>query len=302
MALRLQHLMTFLAVAEARNVTQAAAALHVAQSAVSRTLRELEQALGAQLLERHSWGVSLTPAGEALAVRARAIRAEARAADREIGALVREKRALLTLGAAPTVAAWRLPLALARLRESGAEIRFRVVEGAYEVLLPKLVHGELDAVLGPLDMPLPDELAAAPLYTDELLVLVRAGHPLSGTPSEGDLAAAEWVLPQRSSELWRQLAFIFQRIGLPAPTVAIESESIGFTRSMLHLTDCVSVVPRDLFELDLRSGGLVAPQVEGLPWRRSIGIIHRQSPAVLQRLARLTAAITASPGVDEGKR
>ena len=75
--MELRHLRYFVAVAEAENVTRAAAKLHVAQPAVSRQIRDLEEELGAALLERTAKAVRLTEAGrvflkEACAVLARA--------------------------------------------------------------------------------------------------------------------------------------------------------------------------------------------------------------------------------------
>lgn len=68
----LRHLEHFLAVADTRSFTQAAARLHVVQSGVSATIKALERELGADLFARGPAGVTLTPAGEELRPRARA--------------------------------------------------------------------------------------------------------------------------------------------------------------------------------------------------------------------------------------
>ena len=59
----LRHLRYFAAVAELRNVTQAARRLHVAQPALSRQIQDLEEELGVKLLERSTRGIKLTEAG-----------------------------------------------------------------------------------------------------------------------------------------------------------------------------------------------------------------------------------------------
>ena len=64
--MHLRYLRYFVAVGETRNLSRAAAQLHVAQPALSRQIRDLERELGVELLERHPKGVTPTPAGEAL--------------------------------------------------------------------------------------------------------------------------------------------------------------------------------------------------------------------------------------------
>jgi DNA-binding transcriptional LysR family regulator len=65
MSFKRGHLLYYVTVAEAGQITRAARRLHVAQPALSRAITQLESDLGFKLLERHARGVTLTPAGEA---------------------------------------------------------------------------------------------------------------------------------------------------------------------------------------------------------------------------------------------
>src|SRR5665647_17783 len=99
------HLMLLLDVAEQGSINGAAQARNVAQSAVSRTVRELELRLKAPLLERFSWGVRLTKEGEVLVDLARAFRAESIAAQRELKRMIEQRSAThLLIGASPATA------------------------------------------------------------------------------------------------------------------------------------------------------------------------------------------------------
>jgi DNA-binding transcriptional LysR family regulator len=80
MAMELRHLRYFVTIAEERSFTRAAERLWVAQPGLSTQMRRLEAELGVQLLERHSRGVELTPAGELFLERARVALAAAETA------------------------------------------------------------------------------------------------------------------------------------------------------------------------------------------------------------------------------
>ena len=71
--IEIKHLRSFVAVAEERNFTRAAERLHLAQPALSVHIRQLEERMGVQLVERTTRRVALTPAGEALLERSRAL-------------------------------------------------------------------------------------------------------------------------------------------------------------------------------------------------------------------------------------
>jgi LysR family transcriptional regulator, regulator for genes of the gallate degradation pathway len=87
MQLELRHLRAFLAVADQGSANRAGLALFRAQSAVSRSIHKLEQALGVRLFERRARGMLLTEYGRALLVRARRVHAEMERARSELGAL-----------------------------------------------------------------------------------------------------------------------------------------------------------------------------------------------------------------------
>ena len=87
--MELRHLRYFAAVAEFRNVTQAARRLHVAQPALSRQIQDLEEELGLKLVERSSRGIKLTEAGKFFAGEADAILARAAEAVKAVRAIGR---------------------------------------------------------------------------------------------------------------------------------------------------------------------------------------------------------------------
>src|SRR5580704_6085420 len=116
--MELRQLDAFVAVAEERNFTRAAARLFLAQSGLSATIRTLEKELRAPLFVRSTRRVDLTPAGAALLPEARRTLASARAAADAVAAVEGLERGTLTLGVMQSVWLSGLPSLLAQYRSA----------------------------------------------------------------------------------------------------------------------------------------------------------------------------------------
>jgi LysR family hydrogen peroxide-inducible transcriptional activator len=182
MKITLRQLAYFRALAQARNFGRAAEFVNVSQPALSMQIKELEAALGVDLVERLPRDVRLTRAGREVLARAERILAEA--AELESQARRQGLTGALTLGMIPTIAPYLLPGTLARLRAGDITRDLRLREALTADLLQGLREGRLDAIVLADPAPAPD-LIAAPLFTDHF---VLAGSParlgaLTATPS-----------------------------------------------------------------------------------------------------------------------
>jgi DNA-binding transcriptional LysR family regulator len=143
------HVVLFLDVVEQGSINGAPRLRNVAQSAVSRIVRELELTQGVPLLELHHWGVKTTNAGNILADLARSIRAESKVAEQSLEVLKKsEKAPQLRIGTVHTTAAAISSIALERFAQMDRTCRIHVRMGHFEELLPPLARGELDIALG----------------------------------------------------------------------------------------------------------------------------------------------------------
>jgi DNA-binding transcriptional LysR family regulator len=124
----LKQLRYFLAVAEERSVTRAAARLHLTQPPLSAQLARLEHELGVRLLVRHRRGVDLTDAGLALAVRARRLLAEVEATAEEVTSTGQGRGGRFTLAFVPATAWSLLPPLLRRFRDDRPDVTVRLLE------------------------------------------------------------------------------------------------------------------------------------------------------------------------------
>ncbi|MFJ3983389.1 LysR substrate-binding domain-containing protein [Streptomyces fungicidicus] len=175
----LAQLRAFAAVAEHLHFRDAAAATGVSQPALSGAVSALEETLGVTLLERTTRRVLLSPAGERLAVRAKAVL-------EEIGALMEEADALrapftgaLRLGVIPTVAPYLLPTVLRLVHDRYPHLDLQVHEEQTANLLDGLAGGRLDLLLlaVPLGVPGVTEL---PLFDEDFVLVTPLDHPLGG--------------------------------------------------------------------------------------------------------------------------
>jgi len=142
--MELRHVRTFLALAKELHFGRTATKLRVAQSAVSQTLRALEQELGVRLLERSKRQVSLTPAGVEYQEHARAALAQldegAAAAVQAASGEVGELRLSFTLMSALTV----LPRVVTRFQRAHPRVRLVVTPGGSTEQLDAIRHGRCD--------------------------------------------------------------------------------------------------------------------------------------------------------------
>jgi LysR family hydrogen peroxide-inducible transcriptional activator len=174
----LRQLRYFSALAEHLHFADAAAMCGVSQPNLSSQIRELENDLGGQLVERTSRHVLLTPLGERVLERAHRVLAEVD----DLMDLSNESHDAFSgrvrLGVIPTIAPYVLPRALPNVRSQWPQLELQLIEDFTDRLVPRLAAGELDVVL----MALPVEhsgLEFEPLADEPFVVLAPAGHPIA---------------------------------------------------------------------------------------------------------------------------
>ncbi len=178
--MQLKQLAHFLAAIDHGSISAAAESQHVTQPALTRSIRKLEETVGAQLLERGRLGVSPTAYGRALAERARIIVNEAEQAAGELAAMRSGRRGTVRLGLGPGIATDALLGTLARCAQDRADVILSLHIGYPDTVFGMLRRGELDALVtmrpaGTFD---PD-LQFEPLTPVTSIVVARAAHPLA---------------------------------------------------------------------------------------------------------------------------
>jgi DNA-binding transcriptional LysR family regulator len=200
-------LRTFREVADRGTLTAAAGALGYTQSAVSRQIAALEQAIGMPLLERRREGVRLTPAGRLVLRRAATVIDELDAAALELDGLPAEG-GTVRLGWFTSAGATMVPRAIAELRRTHPAITVITREGTTPVLVRALRAGSVDlALLGSIPPFRPPDTESPPLDLQvlaerTLCLAVPEAHPLARHDSVdiGDLRGHRWIASPSSGD------------------------------------------------------------------------------------------------------
>lgn len=295
---RLKH---FLAVHDLRSIGRAAEKLFLTQPALSKSIRLLEDDLGVRLFDRTPLGVVPTVYGDALAQHARVIRSEMRHAETEIAILRGAVKGHVTVGVGPSVAAGLMPLATARLHQSKPGIRFTVLEGLIDTLLPALRRGEIDLAVGAWPRPADSDVTAETLLRDRVCVVAGPGHPLARrkTVEISNLLDYAWVLPPESQRFRQLLEETFLEQGLSPPVPSITSNSANFIRTALLDNASLSFLPMQSLPQRLRTATLVALPVAGLSREVDVTISYRERAVLSPAAHALIGALREVAGAKD---
>src|ERR1700751_4735452 len=242
---RLRHLELIAELYDCRSILKASRRLSLTQPTVTKALQDVESTLGVRLFERSNRGLTPTPYGEIFARHAKIVLAQLRHAAEELDNLRAGYSGKVTVGTLLAAAASILPDAIALLKKERPGVAISVVVGTYDILMPSLLVGDLDMVLGRL----PEEgrsraLVYEEFYAEPICVVTRRGHPLARKRrlTLPDLANEAWLLPPPETALRRQVERAFLDANVPVPRNLIESISILTSRVLLRKSDCIGVM------------------------------------------------------------
>ncbi|MDP3413445.1 MAG: LysR family transcriptional regulator, partial [Polaromonas sp.] len=181
----------FLAVAESDSVAAASRMLSIAQSAITKSVLELEDELGLVLFERSPKGMRLTPEGHRFQVKARRVIGAVADATRGVYPSATPLAGALTIGVTSLVAGYYLSEVFARFRRTCPGVDLKVVEDAPPFLEHLLINGELDiAIMVSNALGEPQALVAETLTRSPNRVWMAADHPLA---PQSEVSLAECV-------------------------------------------------------------------------------------------------------------
>jgi DNA-binding transcriptional LysR family regulator len=240
----LRRLRYFLAVAEERNFTRAAERLHIAQPALSRQVRQLEEELGVRLLDRSTHSVEPTEAGLLLMERGAALCEEADRLWRDLKGLAGGEQGTLSVGYSTSTGYETAPELLAALaeRHPGITVATRLLPTAE--IVAGVADGTLDAGLVRCPPPAP-ELVRTLLRLEQQGVLMAEGHPLASARRVDIAALADETLLVHPREAnpghYDAILGLFEGIGR-APRLLLRQLSFDAAHTPVTRREAVSIV------------------------------------------------------------
>ena len=282
----LKHLQAVVGIAETGSFSAAAAALGTVQSNVSAHVARLERELEVSLVDRSTG--ALTEEGEVVVARARRMLAELDAMVADVVAMRHEVRGNVHLGVIGTTARWLVPRLFEGLRATHPQIRLTVTDGTNSTLEPQVVSGQLD--LAVVTMPVQsDELSTAPLFEEELVLVLPRAHPLTAphaaraarppgaaqpvpTVPLRKLGDLDLLLPAPGTALREEIDAACARAGVVLhPTM--ELDGLRMIASLTFDGHGAAILPATAVPAHLRTEFCLLP-VQGLPPRR-VGVALR---------------------------
>ncbi len=206
----------FVAVCEEQSINRAAAREHIAVSALSRRISELEGAVKLVLLRRHPRGVEPTAAGLSVLQHARIVLRDVRQMEDDLAERAGGVRGVVRLAANTWAIAEHMPHALHSFLQRHPGIAVEIEEAVSDEIIRSVRDGAAD--LGILSGPVASEgLRLLPYRRDRLMVLLPHGHPLAMREELHlpDLAPHDVIGAQRGSALERLILGAAAEAGTP---------------------------------------------------------------------------------------
>jgi DNA-binding transcriptional LysR family regulator len=269
-------LKTFLAVAQERSFSRAAAKVHRTQPAVSQAIRRLEADLGEQLFDRSSKSGTLTDAGKVLqnyGQRLVRMAEETESAMRELRDL---RRGRVLIGANEAAVHTLLPL-VAMFRERYENVAIDVRRVHARQIPVEVQQGSLD--FGALTFhPTETGLLEVPIGTDELVLLVPPTHALAGRRqvTMEELAAEPLIAHNDPSPARERVLRLFEQRHISLKMV-IALPSLDGIKRAVELKLGVALLPRRCAITEIASGRLTALPVTGISRRRQVTLVCRRA-------------------------
>lgn len=289
---RFFQLQLVLAVARHGTLHKAAEELSRTQPAVTRSLKELESQLGVPLFERSAHGMKLSLYGRHFARHAQIIVNQFQSAVQILDEIKSGNHQHVNIAMLPATAPELMPRVVKRLDNVGAKISINLRSGISELILPHLVEGKLDMIVGRMLNENKENLSQIPLMHDPFSIVCGPQHRLAKKFAAPERKSAprrhrprlklsallneSWIFPTApSSLLMRDVNEAFISQGCEPPKSSLEVFSTQAFRKILRTTDRIGLMSHQVARDEEQFGLLTVLPVDFKSNFTRIGIITR---------------------------
>ena len=276
---------------------EAARQLNVTQQALSASVARMEDIAGVRFLDRKRGGrISLTAFGRLLLSRART--------QVEIALLRDARGGSVTVGIGETMTGRHVATAIRRFHRQQPDVQLRLIEGYTEMMIDKLIAGEVDFVVGgPSHDPAHGkELEYRHLFEIRDVLAVRRNHPLAGASglSLRDLTEFTWMMPAFRGDIYEAIQVAYMRAKLPSPRRVVRSDAMAVGAWLCMDDDYILTVSPDMVGTLTELGALVALDLADTTIVRHACLITRRdqrlSPATLRLIEEILSEVEKAHG------
>ena len=288
--LRMRHIRCFLAVAKAGSITAATTTMNTSQPALSRSLAEVEDIIGQPLFTRTGRGLVLTDAGQTLYRHL-----DTAVAQIETGTLAASGAApqpRVSVGMLPNVARTLAVDAAASFKADHPGVDLNLHWAGVPELISRLHRKEIDFILGRLlSLEHMDGVSFEHLFTEPIIFVASADHPLASDPATVELAdilTEMIIVPMSNTIIRREMDKFLTARGIDTFPNKIETVSFEFTRSYLKKYGGIACIPLGAVRSELEDKTLIRLGLQGQELVSSVGITYAAGhplSADAQRLA-----------------
>src|SRR3984893_3549404 len=293
--LTVRQLRYFDALAHHSHFGRAAAACAISQPALSMQIKELEETLGAVLMERGARQVRLTKFGEEAALRVHDILLLVD----ELGEFARASRDRLSgrlrIGMIPTIAPYLLPIFMENLTRTHPEVDIYVREALTTKLIQELAEGRLDTAIValPISEPSFTELA---LFAENFL-LVRPREDTGKPVPSGKMLREMRLLLLVEGHCFRDQALSFCNMKSSLPRDMLDASSLSTLVQMVSAGMGITLIPEMAMAVEARSASVSVARFKNPQPSRTIGMIWRKKSPLARQLLQLSEVVCRSADV-----
>jgi LysR family cyn operon transcriptional activator len=273
--MQLRHIRYLLAVAEHGNFTRAAEALHVSQPTLSQQIIQLEEMLGAALLDRSGRMVKVTDAGQAYIEHAQRALRELEAGRRAIHDVQDLTRGELRLATTPTFTAYLVGPLVAEFQARHPGVTVRLTEMSLDTIAAAVAADEVDlGIAFTVSRPAAD-IECQPLLVERLSVVVGLAHRFAardGPITPGELAGERLGVLSRAFATRSHVDDYLRAQGI-APAIAIEANTISALIEVVRRSDLVTLLPE---AIGRQHAGLRNVAIHPAPEPRTAALLRRR--------------------------
>src|ERR1700728_3732318 len=277
-----------ISVADNASFTRASQQLYVAQSAISRKIKLLEEELGEPIFKRVNKKVYVTLAGHTLLRYARRIFLDMRNAKLEISEIAHLERGQLRVGAGMLACTYILPPVLEKFKALHPRIDLGVITGSTDLLLSKLSDNLIE--LGVFTLPIKHaDLQVVPLISEEMVVITSPKHPLlsqKNSISAEELQEYPLIIFPKGARTRDVLDRFFHDAHI-APRIVMEAENVALIKPLVKIDLGISIVPVRAIAEELQRGELHCLRIKSHKLIRRVGLVYHKSEYVPKMLAEL---------------